>query len=51
MNGQEPIESVIFCEGYHDRAFWSGWLLHLDCVDPGRVPEKSFRNIVKDPWG
>lgn len=30
-------ESVIYCEGYHDRAFWMGWLGHLGCVDPAHL--------------
>ena len=25
---------VILCEGFDDRSFWSGWLQHLECVDP-----------------
>ncbi|WP_147443769.1 hypothetical protein [Corallococcus sicarius] len=40
-------ESVIVCEGYHDRAFWDGWLRHLGC-NSLRTPSK---NVVKDPWG
>ena len=40
-----PIESVIFCEGYHDRAFWSGWLKSLGCRVPGNP------GSVSDPWG
>jgi hypothetical protein len=45
-------ETVIYCEGYHDRAFWAGWLLHLGCKDPGEPPPgKTDRNEVKDPWG
>ncbi len=44
-------ESVIFCEGYHDRAFWQGWLLYLGCVDPGApAPGSSRRGVVRDPW-
>ncbi len=44
-------ESVILCEGYHDRAFWAGWLLHLGCVDPGLPPAgHSLRSRVLDPW-
>ncbi|MDT7815668.1 MAG: hypothetical protein QOJ42_5584 [Acidobacteriaceae bacterium] len=31
-------ESVILCEGYHDRAFWDGWLRYLGCSDPGVPP-------------
>ena len=44
-------ESVIFCEGYHDRAFWAGWLLRLGCTDPGEQPGKAHRMPVSDPWG
>ena len=44
-------ESVIYCEGYHDRAFWTGWLKHLGCVDPGLPPPgRSGRNPIFDPW-
>jgi len=44
-------ESVILCEGYHDRAFWAGWLLHLGCTDPG-LPSagKATRTPIFDPW-
>lgn len=38
----DPTESVIVCEGYFDRAFWTGWLVHLGCTDPG--------TMVPDPW-
>ena len=32
-------ESVILCEGYHDRSFWKGFLKRFDCQDPsGRPP-------------
>ncbi len=44
------IESVILCEGYHDRAFWAGWLTHLGCSDPGHR-EGGRRRDVYDPWG
>ncbi len=44
-------ESVILCEGYHDRAFWKGWLEHLGCVDPGLHSGKSVRTPILDPWG
>jgi hypothetical protein len=44
-------ESVVFCEGYHDRAFWAGWLGHLRCVDPGSPPPgRTGRIDVYDPW-
>jgi hypothetical protein len=43
-------ESVVLCEGYHDRAFWAGLLLFLGCNDPGikqgideRVPVSDIR--------
>jgi hypothetical protein len=44
-------ESVILCEGFHDRAFWKGWLEHLGCQDPG-VPQPggSGRRPIYDPW-
>jgi len=35
-------ESVILCEGYHDRAFWTGWLEHLGC--------ENLAIRVLDPW-
>jgi hypothetical protein len=44
-------ESVILCEGYHDRAFWKGWLTHLRCSDPGEPPPgSSRRRDIFDPW-
>jgi hypothetical protein len=44
-------ESVVLCEGYYDRAFWAGWLLHLGCVDPGKpTPGHIRRGTIKDPW-
>lgn len=45
------IESVVFCEGFHDRAFWKGWLLGLGCTDPGVPPPgATTRAPVFDPW-
>ena len=41
-------ESVILCEGYHDRAFWGGWMEYFGCVDPGRG---NPRKPVYDPEG
>jgi hypothetical protein len=38
------IESVILCEGIHDRAFWKGWLKYLGCADLGGS------GPVTDPW-
>jgi hypothetical protein len=44
-------ESVVLCEGYHDRAFWAGWLLYLGCVDPGKpTPGHVRRGTIRDPW-
>jgi hypothetical protein len=44
-------QSVVFCEGFHDRAFWKGWLLHLGCADPGAsLPGASTRRPIFDPW-
>lgn len=46
-----PIESVVLCEGIHDRAFWKGWLSHLRCRDarPG-LPGGAFGK-ARDPFG
>src|SRR5258708_28373216 len=43
-------ESYILCEGYHDRAFWGGLLLHLNCADPGALPSGKRRDF-RDPFG
>jgi hypothetical protein len=40
-------ESAVLCEGYYDRAFWAGLLVHLGCVDPGQGPHG--RRPVFDP--
>jgi len=39
-------ECYILCEGYHDRAFWKGLLLHLGCTDPSLEGKQQ----VSDPW-
>jgi hypothetical protein len=45
-------ESVVLAEGYHDRAFWAGWLRHLGCSDPGAPrPGSTRRSDIYDPWG
>lgn len=46
-----PCESVVLCEGVYDRAFWAGWLTHLDCKDLSQQPGKKARIIPTDPWG
>lgn len=44
-------ESVILCEGYHDRAFWAAWLTRLGCTDPGKPePGSNRRKPIEDPW-
>src|SRR2546427_9513354 len=43
-------ESLVLCEGYHDRAFWAGWLTYLGCTDEGFRPgTKGYP--APDPWG
>jgi hypothetical protein len=44
-------ESLILCEGYHDRAFWKGLLEHLGCTIPHDPQKTASRLIVKDPFG
>lgn len=46
----EP-ESIVLCEGFHDRAFWSEWLLRLGCTDPGVQAGKTERVAVMDAQG
>ena len=41
-------ESVVLCEGYHDRAFWAGLLLSLNCIDKGIIPGSVKRRRVDD---
>lgn len=43
-------ESVVLTEGYHDRAFWSGWLEYLGCENLGRRLARTHRIRVLDPW-
>jgi hypothetical protein len=38
---------VVLCEGYDDRSFWKGWLLHRGCTDP----TEGGRKTVNDAWG
>jgi len=44
-------ESVILCEGFHDRAFWDGLLRHLGCVVPQDPNKPVSQKIILDPWG
>jgi hypothetical protein len=45
-------ESIVFCEGFHDRAFWKGWLQdRFRCTDPGAPqPGQSQRRQIIDPF-
>jgi hypothetical protein len=43
-------ESVILCEGFHDRAFWDGWLTALGCNSTGFKPGTTGYPAL-DPWG
>jgi hypothetical protein len=43
-------ESIILCEGFHDRAFWDGWLTHLGCSSDGFKPGTAGFP-APDPWG
>ena len=43
-------ESVILCEGYQDRAFWTGWLEFLGCSSAHYLPNAPGGQ-QKDPWG
>jgi hypothetical protein len=47
----EKSQSVILCEGYHDRNFWSGLLQSAGCIDPGIDPDRAARVLFKDPFG
>lgn len=42
-----PSFSVVVCEGYHDRAFWKGLLVHHGLTDA----RPSAAKRVLDPWG
>ena len=48
-------ESVVFCEGYFDRAFWKGWLEHLGCTNlfgkQGRVIDPWRCNVGSGQYG
>ena len=50
MNWSEKSESVILCEGFYDRSFWSGLLQHIGCSDPGIRPDTTARVTFPDPW-
>lgn len=47
-------ESVVLCEGYHDRAFWAGWLEHLGCPKPkpdAIVRDPNKKRVAKGQFG
>jgi hypothetical protein len=39
-------EVVILCEGYHDRAFWLGWLKQLGVTDLGKGSRHPNRSVM-----
>ncbi|WP_437992273.1 hypothetical protein [Sorangium sp. So ce145] len=46
------VESVVLCEGYHDRAFWAGWLVErLGWTDARPRRENGTYDIARDPFG
>ncbi len=47
MSDEEPKQHVVLCEGFDDRSFWAGWLLHLGCTDP---TDRGKRRAL-DAWG
>ncbi len=47
MSEKQGKQHVILCEGFDDRSFWAGWLLHLGCDDPTDRGKKE----VQDAWG
>ncbi len=47
MSERKGRQHVILCEGFDDRSFWAGWLLHLGCIDPSNQGKKP----VMDAWG
>jgi len=46
----DPVESVILCEGYHDRAFWSGFLESAGWRDARPLRGGRLGSAV-DPFG
>ena len=44
-------ESVVLCEGFYDRAFWKGWLLHLNCQDARKRRSDGTYDDAIDPFG
>jgi hypothetical protein len=45
-------QRIVVCEGYYDRAFWSGLLLHLGCTDAREMPSgRTVPGPIRDPWG
>ena len=50
MIQEEKTQSIIFCEGFHDRSFWAGLLEFLNCPEPKPHPETGIIS-VKDPSG
>lgn len=41
MTSTQKVQSIVLCEGFEDRSFWRGWLLHFGCIDPLAAPLRS----------
>ena len=50
MIQEEKTQSIILCEGFHDRSFWSGLLEFLNCPEPKSHSETGIISI-EDPSG
>jgi len=46
-----PTETVILCEGYHDRAFWAGFLEDAGFQDARPKRAGGSRGTAIDPFG
>ncbi len=45
----EAKQHVVLCEGFDDRSFWKGWLLHLGCTDPSNGGTKAVNDVFGHP--
>lgn len=50
MIQEVKIQSIILCEGFHDRSFWAGLLESLGCPEPKPHPATGIISI-EDPSG
>ena len=51
MTDDPSTQSVVLCEGYHDRAFWAGWLKTLGWFIPAKYGNQKDGYKVVDPAG